>query len=100
MKITKCRSCSSKSLKYISTLGNQYFTGIFPGSKNQKIPKGNLSMVICNKCSLLQLQNSFDVDAGSIIKIKKGEGYQFSNISLNSRLVTISSNNYLESKIS
>ena len=63
MKITKCRSCSSKSLKYISTLGNQYFTGIFPDSKNQKIPKGNLSMVICNKCSLLQLQNSFDVDA-------------------------------------
>ncbi len=63
MKITKCRSCSSSSLKYISTLGNQYFTGIFPSKKNQKIPRGRLSMIICNKCTLLQLQNSFDVDA-------------------------------------
>ena len=62
MKIKNCRSCSSSSLKYISTLGNQHFTGIFPSKRNQKIPTGHLSMVICNKCYLLQLQNSFDVN--------------------------------------
>ena len=62
---------------------HEYFFYVLDGKLNFKVEK-----------------NSFDVDAGSIIKIKKGEGYQFSNISLNSRLVTISSNNYLESKIS
>jgi len=46
----------------VSSLGNQYLTGIFPNSINQKVPKGDLGMVICNKCSLLQLQDSFDAD--------------------------------------
>ena len=62
---------------------HEYFFYVLDGKLNFKVEK-----------------NSFDVDAGSIIKIKKGESYQFSNISINSRLVTISSNNYLESKIS
>jgi len=62
MKISNCRSCHSHSLKYVSTLGNQYLTGIFPDAINQRVPKGDLGMVICNKCSLLQLKNSFDPD--------------------------------------
>jgi hypothetical protein len=62
MKILNCRSCHSNSLKYVSTLGKQYLTGIFPNSINQKVPKGELGMIICNKCSLLQLQDSFDTD--------------------------------------
>lgn len=80
MKIIKCRSCSSKSLKYISTLGSQCFTGIFPSSKKQKIPKGYLSMVICNRCSLLQLQNSFDVN------VMYGDNYGYLS-SLNPHMV-------------
>ena len=35
IRILKCRSCSRSSLKYISSLGNQYFTGIFPNTKKQ-----------------------------------------------------------------
>jgi hypothetical protein len=62
MRIINCRSCSSNSLKYISTLGIQYFTGVFPNSKNAKIPKGDLALVLCNTCSLLQLQHSFDAN--------------------------------------
>ena len=62
MKIKKCRSCSSNSLKFLYSLGNQYLTGIFPSSPSEKIPKGELNMVICKKCKLLQLGNSFDVD--------------------------------------
>jgi hypothetical protein len=62
MKIKKCRSCSSNSLKFISSLGSQYLTGIFPKSKKEKIPKGDLSLVICKKCDLLQLEHSFDAD--------------------------------------
>ena len=60
MKISNCRSCRSNLLRYVSTLGNQYLTGIFPNSINQRVPKGDLGMVLCNKCSLLQLQDSFD----------------------------------------
>ena len=62
MKISKCRSCKSTSLKYVSSLGNQYYTGIFPSQRTKKIPNGALSMVLCNRCDLLQLQNSFDMD--------------------------------------
>lgn len=61
MKISKCRSCKSNLLKYVSSLGNQYYTGIFPNSKATNIPKGNLALVLCQKCSLLQLNNSFDM---------------------------------------
>ncbi len=80
MKIKNCRSCESSSLKDLYSLGSQYFTGIFPKSKNEKIPKGSLEMVICNKCKLLQLKNSFDVD------IMYGDNYGYLS-SLNPHMV-------------
>jgi hypothetical protein len=60
MKINKCRVCGSSSLKKIFTLGDQKFTGIFLQKKNSNVPSGNLSLVFCKFCSLLQLENSFD----------------------------------------
>ena len=46
MKIKNCRSCSSKSLKKLYSLGNQYLTGIFPKNiavgKVYKIEKGEV----------------------------------------------------------
>ena len=60
MKINKCRVCGSTSLKKIFTLGDQKFTGIFLQKKNSNVPSGNLSLVFCKLCSLLQLENSFD----------------------------------------
>ena len=54
MKIKNCRSCSSQSFKKLYTLGNQYLTGIFPKNKSQNVSKGESSMVMCNKCFLLQ----------------------------------------------
>ena len=62
MKITNCRSCKSKSLTNLYTLGKQTLTGIFPSKKTTKVTKGNLSMVICNKCKLLQLEHNFDAN--------------------------------------
>ena len=41
-------------------LGNQYLTGVFPQKKNSKISKGKLSLVLCENCKLLQLENSFN----------------------------------------
>ena len=60
MKIKSCRSCKSKKLVKLYSLGNQYFTGIFPSNKHSIIPRGNLGMLICNNCKLLQLDENFD----------------------------------------
>ena len=60
MKIKSCRSCKSKKLVKLYSLGNQYFTGIFPSNRHSKIPRGNLGMLICNNCKLLQLDENFD----------------------------------------
>ena len=80
MKIKNCRSCNSPSLDYLYSLGSQYFTGIFPSTKNEKIPKGNLTIVICNQCKLVQLQDLFDVN------IMYGENYGYLS-SLNQHMV-------------
>jgi len=60
MKISKCRSCGSISLIKCLNLGNQYLTGIFPKNQNEKVSKGNLSLVFCKNCSLLQSEQNFD----------------------------------------
>ena len=60
MKIIKCRSCKSKNLKKTLSLGIQKLTGIFPSSNKENVPEGNLALVFCDRCKLLQLENSFD----------------------------------------
>ena len=60
MKINKCRSCESTSLVKCLDLGNQYLTGIFLKNKSQKVSLGNLSLIFCNNCSLLQLSENFN----------------------------------------
>ncbi len=60
MKIKKCRSCSSKKLNFLYSLGRQNLTGVFPKSKHENVPKGSLGMIMCNNCKLLQLENSFN----------------------------------------
>ena len=60
MKINKCRVCESKNLTKCLNLGNQYLTGVFPENNKQKISTGNLSLVYCNNCTLLQLSENFN----------------------------------------
>ena len=60
MKISKCRSCKNSRINKTFSLGKQAFTGIFPKYKNETIPSGELSLVYCDSCKLLQLENSFD----------------------------------------
>ena len=60
MKIKSCRSCNSKKLVSLFTLGKLSFTGKFP-SLNQKIKKEPISLVICKKCELVQLTHNFDL---------------------------------------
>jgi len=81
LKIKNCRSCKSKSLIKLYTLGKQTLTGVFPPNKNAKITKGELSMVICNKCKLLQLEHNFDANE------MYGENYGYMS-SLNKSMIS------------
>lgn len=60
MKIKNCRSCKSKNLINLYSLGKQTLTGIFPPKKNATVTKGSLNMIICNNCKLMQLDKNFD----------------------------------------
>lgn len=61
MRLKNCRSCQSTNLVKVFSLGSQKLSGIFPKTANQKnVPSGKLSMVFCNRCSLLQLEDSFN----------------------------------------
>ena len=61
MKIKKCKNCSSLSLLKLFSLGNLNFTGKFPKSKSTNINKAQLGLVMCRKCSLVQLNRSFNL---------------------------------------
>ena len=60
MKIKSCRSCNTKKLVKLFSLGRLSFTGKFP-SHNQKIKKEPISIAICKKCELVQLTHNFDL---------------------------------------
>jgi len=60
--IKKCRVCKSEKLINVLSLGEQYLTGVFPKSKDEKITKGPLDMVFCSNCGLLQMKQSYSLD--------------------------------------
>ncbi len=60
MRIKNCRSCESNKIAKVFSLGKQTLTGIFPPKKKTNVTKGNLSLVLCNNCNLLQLENNFN----------------------------------------
>ena len=54
--ISNCRSCKSKKLVDILSIGEQYISDFIDGdSKPEAYP---LSLVLCNNCSLLQLKHN------------------------------------------
>ena len=81
LKIKNCRSCKCKNLTKLYTSGKQTLTGIFPPKKKTKVTKGELSMVICNKCKLLQLEHNFDANE------MYGDNYGYMS-SLNKSMIT------------
>ena len=81
MKIKSCRSCKSEHLSKVFSLGRQTLTGIFPPTKQAKISKGDLSLILCEKCKLLQLANNFNPNE------MYGENYGYMS-SLNKSMMT------------
>lgn len=54
--IRKCRSCNSKKLTEVLSLGKQYLSDFVKGNENPaKFP---LELVLCGACNLLQLRHS------------------------------------------
>ncbi len=55
---TKCRLCGSDNLRDIFSLGEQYINDFVPKEKVGKGLKAPLDLVMCGKCSLLQLRHT------------------------------------------
>src|SRR5258708_5532240 len=66
MRATKqCRICGSAELTTVLNLGSQALTGVFPKTKSQPVASGPLELVKCSgedKCGLVQLRHSYDLD--------------------------------------
>ncbi len=60
MQINQCRSCKSKKLIKLFSLGNLSFTGKFSLPKD-KIKKKPVSLVICKSCELVQLKHNYNL---------------------------------------
>lgn len=56
--LKNCRICKSNLLKEVINLGEQYITSRFPLYKDWSTPKTSITLVKCEKCSLLQLKET------------------------------------------
>lgn len=59
--ISDCRLCESKSLVEALDLGVQTLTGVFPKTRDTKVPAGPLKLVQCDHCKLVQLAHNYDL---------------------------------------
>lgn len=85
--IQHCRISNSNSLTTVLDLGNQYLSGIFPSSRDQKVEKSPLELVFCNDSGLLQLRHTYSLSE------MYGENYGYRS-GLNQSMV-----NHLNNKI-
>ncbi len=60
MRINQCRSCRSKHLITLFSLGNLSFTGKF-SRLEKNIKKKPITLIICKKCELVQLAHNYDL---------------------------------------
>ena len=61
MKIKNCRNCNHNNLIHLFSLGKMSFTGKFPKSFLQDVPKAQLDLLMCKKCKLVQLDRNFNI---------------------------------------
>lgn len=55
-----CRICGGSRFQEILNLGNQSMTGVFPNALDEDPPSGELILVRCTECNLVQLDRNFD----------------------------------------
>lgn len=57
--VSICRVCNGRALDEIINLGNQPLSGVFPQNSNEIISSGDLQLMRCSECGLVQLGASF-----------------------------------------
>ena len=103
-----CRNCKKKNHTQLFSLGNLSFTGKFANTIKQNIPKGEVTLVKCNSCHLVQLNRNFNPkflygrDYGyrtglnstmtNHVKSVAFEGLKISNLKSNDHVLDIASN--------
>ena len=60
--LEKCRISNSTNLINVLSLGDQYLTGVFPKSKEEKVTIGPVDLVWCPDSGLLQMKQSYSLD--------------------------------------
>lgn len=60
--ITRCRVCGSGGLKTVFSLGNLHLNAFLDDPKKES-PRGELTLVFCANCSLVQLRHTADIQA-------------------------------------
>ena len=76
--IEGCRICGNIEMDLILDLGDMALSGIFPKTKEEKVPSGPLTLIKCrdtistNSCGLVQLKESYDPE----ILYGKNYGYR------------------------
>ena len=78
--INNCRTCNSKELTEVFNLGNQKLTGVFLENE-EDLQSGQVSLVFCEKCSLLQMKQTYNSD------LMYGDSYGY-RTGLNNSMVT------------
>ena len=57
--VSICRVCNGRALDEIINLGNQPLSGVFPQDSDELISSGDLQLMRCSECGLVQLGASF-----------------------------------------
>ena len=59
-RISNCRNCTSRKFEKLFSLGNLSYTGKFPKNKKTNIKKEAITLIMCKKCRLVQLDRNFN----------------------------------------
>ncbi len=60
--LESCRLCGSEALVPVLDLGNQALTGVFPGNISEPVTAGQLQLLWCRDCTLLQLAHTYSLE--------------------------------------
>jgi hypothetical protein len=58
-KLKNCRVCGTTDLVEVLNFGDLALTGVFPATREEQISSGEVRLLVCNGCGLVQLGDTF-----------------------------------------
>ena len=58
-KLKNCRVCGTTALVEVLNFGDLALTGVFPATREEEISSGEVRLLVCNDCGLVQLGDTF-----------------------------------------